>query len=280
MNSSAGAGRSCDFWLSRLARHDIHPEPCATGGLEELPPLGEHDRLIVAGGDGTLHRLAPWCVQRRCVLGVLPAGTGNDFARGLGIPLDPDAACRTLADGAVRCVDVARIEDRAFLNVAHVGLGAEVSREVASSAKHWWGRFSYLGKLLRVQWHRGFRATVVCGGVRKRSRWLEIALANGGSFGGGHRIFEASPLDGQLDVVAIRARSLPRLLVVWAKTRLHNATPADPAVVRLRGQCGAIRHCPALPVRADGEPAGQTPFSFRVDPQALRVTVPRRRADS
>jgi YegS/Rv2252/BmrU family lipid kinase len=276
VNPAAGTARDHGFWLSCLVRHGIDALPVAADDTRGLPPMGETDRLIAAGGDGTMNRLAPWCIEHGCVLGVLPAGTGNDFARGLGIPLAPDAACRNLAHGVVRRVDVGRIGEGIFLNVAHVGLGSEVSREVGAADKHWWGRFSYLRRLLRrVRWRRGFRATIVCGGLRRRSRWLEIAVANGGSFGGGHRIFEASSFDGRLDVIAIRARPLHRLLLIWVRAQLFNATPADPAVVKLHGEHCVIRHCHRHPVSADGEPAGETPAEFQVQQQALRVTVPR-----
>ncbi len=279
VNPSAGAPRDPDFWPSRLARHGVRAVRLEADGVAGLPPLGEADRLIAAGGDGTMNRLAAWCIARGCALGVLPGGTANDFARGLGIPLDPDEACRTVAQGAVRRVDVGRIGREIFLNVAHIGLGSAVSREVAARDKRRWGRLSYLRRLLgRPGPPRGFRATIVCGGVRKRSRWLEIAVANGGSFGGGHRIFEASPFDGRLDVVAIRPHSLRRLLLAWAGAQLRRATPASPTVVKLRGESCVIRHCHRQPVSADGEPAGQTPLAFAVEAQALRVILPQRPA--
>jgi YegS/Rv2252/BmrU family lipid kinase len=208
-------------------------------------------------------------------LGVLPAGTGNDFARGLGIPLEPKQACRTIANGVVRKTDVGRIGEHAFLNVAHVGLGSEISREVSPSDKRWWGRLSYLRRVMdRLKSHRGFKATIKCGDIEKRDRWLEIAVANGSSFGGGHTLAYATPYDGKLDVIAVRPRSAGQLMLAWIKVHILNTTPAEAGMLRLRGDRCEITNCRAQPVSADGEPAGQVPKTFTVLPGALRVIVP------
>jgi len=276
VNPGAGAGHDQDIWLRRLTSCGIHTEHLRDLDPDGLPPLSEQDRVLAVGGDGTMKRMASICIARGCTLGVLPGGTGNDFARGLGIPLDPQEACRTLAAGFVMPVDVGRVGEDFFLNVAHIGLGSEIHRDVAPAEKRSWGRFSYLRRLLqRITGHRGIKATIRCGEVQVKGRWLDIAVANGSSFGGGHTLFEASPVDGKLDVVAIRPDSLFRLLAIWVRSRLRRATPAeDEAVVHLRGHSCRIAHCQRHDVTADGELIGRTPIDFHVDPGAIRVIVP------
>jgi YegS/Rv2252/BmrU family lipid kinase len=241
----------------------------------ELPALGTADRLLAAGGDGTMSRLASRCADQGCILGVLPAGTGNDFARGLGIPLDPQEACRNIATGVVREIDLGMVGDRVFLNVAHIGLGSEISREISASDKRWWGRFSYLSRVLRrLKNQRGFKATIQCGDFVKRERWLEIAIANGRSFGGGHPVFDATPFDGKLDLIAVRPRSVTQLILAWFKVHIFDAAPSEADMLQLRGTCCEISHCRRQPISADGETAGFAPTTFTVLPRALRVIVP------
>lgn len=274
-NASAGTARDHDYWSECLRAAGMPQAPRPVTDIDELRGLDPGDRVLAAGGDGTLNRVAPLCAARDVTLGVLPAGTGNDFARGLGVPLDPEQACATIVAGHTRTLDLASLGEVRFLNVAHIGLGTEVTREAAAQKRRGWGRLSYLRALFdRLQRRRGFKATIVCGGETRRARWLEIAVANGVSFGGGHRVFEASPDDGLLDVVAIRPRPLWYLLWIGLRARLFDATPRDPAVVRLRGASCEVARCRPLEVRADGEPVGRIPGRFGINPSALRVLVP------
>ncbi len=275
-NSTAGSGKDGRYWSHRLAQAGVKPVGDVVTDAEQLPQLTDQDRLVVAGGDGTLSRFVPLCIENGCTLGVLPSGTGNDFARGLGIPLDDAAACDVVAQGVVRTIDLGIFGDKTFLNVAHIGLGSAISRDVTSAQKNYWGRFTYLRKVIeRINGRRGFRATVRCGGTTRRGRWLEIAVANGQSFGGGHTIPDASPADGLLDVAAVRPRSLARLLVAWLRTRLLDAEPADNTLVSLRGQSCEVTGCRRLAVSADGEMLGHVPGTFGVLAGTLKVTVPR-----
>jgi YegS/Rv2252/BmrU family lipid kinase len=219
--------------------------------------------------------MAPWCAKQGCILGVLPAGTGNDFARGLGIPLDPQAACRNIATGVVRKTDLGRVGDKVFLNVAHVGLGSEISRQVSSSDKRWLGRLSYIRRVMeRLESRRGFKATIRCDDFTIRDRWLEIAVANGSSFGGGHPVVNATPFDGQLHVIAVRPRSPGQLISAWIKVHLLDASPSEADMMEARGEHCEIVDCHRQPIAADGEPAGHAPIKFTVLPGALRVIVP------
>lgn len=139
-------------------------------------------------------------------------------------------------DGSPRNVDVdvGRVGKRHFLNVAHIGLGSEISRSVDSSDKHWWGRFSYLRKLFdSFRQRRGFRAHLRCDGETLRGRWLSIAIANGRSFGGGHRIVGATPFDGMIDVIAVRPRSIWQLMLNWLRFRVLLGQPAPQVVITL-----------------------------------------------
>lgn len=280
VNPAAGKAQDADYWLRQLDRVGVRPRRFDTTDASAFPALGDNDRLLAVGGDGTLQRLAALCAERNCALGILPAGTANDFARGLGIPLEPQAACRTVATGNIREFDLGRVGDQIFLNVAHAGLGAEVSVNVEQDHKRLWGRMSYVRTLVeRIENRRGFKATISCADRTIRARWLEIAVANGSTFGGGHRIFEASPSDGQLDIVAVRPHSLIRLFALWLRAQLQGALPDDEAVVHIRGAYCRIFDCGRRSLTADGEPAGELPADFTLVAGVLRVIVPASRGD-
>ncbi|MEQ8659686.1 MAG: YegS/Rv2252/BmrU family lipid kinase [Gammaproteobacteria bacterium] len=273
-NPAAGAGTGGATLRELLGELGVHTEAVDDGALARTPPTAD-DRLIVAGGDGTVNRMARVCIAHGCALGVIPTGTGNDFARGLGIPLDPAQACGVIARGHEQFVDVCRANGSLYLNVLHVGLGAEVTRTVDARDKRWFGRLSYFRRLLdRCGDYRGFRSTVECNGARMHGRWCEIAVANGSSFGGGTRVFEASPVDGKLDVIAVRPRLSSHLAMLWIRARVRRAVPDDDAVVYLRGRRCVITGGRPRQVTADGERVGLTPVEIEILPRALRVAVP------
>ncbi len=239
--------------------------------------LSGGDRLLVAGGDGTVNGAAEACMASGATLGVLPAGTANDFARSLGVPLDPAGACRVIAADARRRVDVGRVGSRLFLNVVHVGLGAEVAPGVPAAHKRRWRHLGYLRTLAaRLRGYRGFRARISPTGPGNdwQGRWLEIAVANGHCFGGGQEVDEVRVDDGLLDLVAVRPRPPLRLLGLWLRARLTGRMPAGPALVRSRGTGFRVFAHHPRPVSADGEACGTTPVELTVLPGALRVLAP------
>ncbi|HBM13383.1 MAG TPA: lipid kinase, partial [Rhodospirillaceae bacterium] len=86
--------------------------------LDDIAKLPETDAILVGGGDGTISGLLPALLERRETIGILPLGTANDFARGVGIPTTPQAAAKIISEGHRLAVDTGLIADRPFLNVA------------------------------------------------------------------------------------------------------------------------------------------------------------------
>ncbi|MGE4534451.1 diacylglycerol/lipid kinase family protein [Halomonas sp.] len=277
-NTRAGGGaRGADFWQPRLARAGIAaPEvrDIADEGWEaELTP---GDTVLVAGGDGSVNRVAGVCLARDAILGVLPSGTANDFARNLALPEDPDALCALMARGPTARLDVGWLDDRLFLNVVHVGLGTLPATQASPRLKRWLGRFSYaavLPQLRRLGLLRGFHARLEADDEPLEERWLSLAIASGAFFGGGSRVPGASPLDGRLTLVAVRPRPWWRLLLTFVITRLRGHTPEDDdsVLVRQPTTCHiAMSH--GHRVTADGESLGHhREMTLRVEPAALRV---------
>lgn len=273
-NRSAGAQDS--EWRTLLVRNGIEPDRVIRelDALERDPP-GERDVLLVAGGDGTLNEVIRRVIDRGCTIGVLPGGTGNDFARSVGVPLAAEAACAMLNDAAERRIDVAEINDQVLLNAAHVGIGSVVTQRYAGRYKRGWGRLSYLRGLLAQLFGRsGFRATIRLPGHAETHRWRNITIANGRFFGGGHAVdHEARLDDGLLDVLAFKQRPWWQLL--WAASLKRLGFDYPDALRHWR--VGAVEIDSARPRRVvvDGDMRARTPIHARVRPAALRVLVAR-----
>lgn len=231
--------------------------------------------LVAAmGGDGLTGAVAGELCDGAGVLAVLPGGRGNDFARKLGIPHDPVAACALLADGRERRIDVAEVGGRTYLGILSAGIDSEVNA-IANSTRLPLGTLVYAYGLLRAlrSW-RPARWEVAVDGERRRFVGYSVAVANTGVYGGGMRLAPDAVLDdGRLDVVLSEDRPKLRFLMLFPKvfkgTHVH-----EPGLVILRGaevEVGADRPFTAY---ADGDPIAALPATVRVRPGALRVVAP------
>ena len=139
-----------------------------------------HKLIIVGGGDGTISSVVDHFAYRDAVLGILPLGTANSFARALGIPLDLAGAAEILTGGGkVADVDLGRINDDYFANTAAIGLPALVGRSLPHGLKRWFGKFGYIltGAVLFAR-HKPFRAVLTEGrpgnrAHRRRARHID-----------------------------------------------------------------------------------------------------------
>ncbi len=271
---AGGVERGRAFWLEYLAKAGItNPECCDFEQQEWTEKICAEDVVIVAGGDGSVNQGARLCREKGATLAILPSGTANDFARNLGLPEQPEALCELIARAVSQQVDVADYGDGIFLNAAHIGLGTLPVRESRGAEKRLFGRFSYAIKLVhRVKARRGFRADIRCDKGFVSGRWLSIAVANGAFFGGGSEIPEASADDGQLDVIAVRPRSLAQLLMAYLLVRFHRGGPKrTPTIIHLKGSCCSIRTSRPKTTTADGDVIGKTPLDVSCRPASLSV---------
>lgn len=232
------------------------------------------DRLIVGGGDGTLGLLAPRVAERKVVLGVLPMGTANDFARTLGIPADLNRAAEVAAGDAIDEVDLALANGKYFLNVASVGmsvaavgsLSPDLKRRFGPLAYAWAGALAFFG-------HTVFRFRLRSDDDREGTAH-QVVVANGRFYGGGVLVAEDSTLDdGALTAYCLGTRGRWELLrtVALQKMRVPIGRPGD-AYVKARTLC--VETWPNLPVNLDGEIRTTTPVEFSVEEKALKVLVP------
>jgi diacylglycerol kinase (ATP) len=238
---------------------------------------GAVDVVAAVGGDGTMNATAPALLETGLPLLVIPAGTGNDLARTLGIPLDPREAVRLLRDGAPRRIDIGLVNDVPFFNVASVGFGVHLTHALTRDSKRRWGVLGYLIAGLRaLERLRPFTAWITHGDDIQVSRTVHIAVGNGRHFGGGMTVAEDARIDdGKLDVFSLEVSSIWGLLKLLPALRSgrHNSWVE---IRSLTGDAIEIRTRRRRSINADGEITTRTPAVFRVMPGAITVYAPPR----
>jgi diacylglycerol kinase (ATP) len=233
------------------------------------------DRLIVGGGDGTLGTVAARLAGREVALGVIPLGTANDFARTLGIPLDPRGAASVAAGAHVRAVDMARANQAYFLNVASIGMSVALTDRLSSDLKRRLGTLAYLVAGARAfARHPTFRARIEAEEGSNEGTVHQVVVANGRFYGGGVLVAYGSKLDdGRLIAYALGTRSRWQLLSTMALLKMR--VPLDrPGDYFREATTFRVEAWPPRPVNLDGEIRTHTPVEFAVVPGALRVLTP------
>ena len=286
VNPAAGGGRARRLLprveaALRAAGHDVVTRPTASLAHtdEVVAQAVAQERVVLAlGGDGTAGRAASAVAAGDGLLGVLPAGRGNDFARAVGLGHDPVRACRVVRDGEERRIDLGAVRSADggadFLGIASVGFDSEV-QERALRSRLPLGRLVYVaGAVGTVLAWRHARFTGTVDGERLDVVGWAVAVANSGVYGGGMRLApDASVEDGCLDVVTTAATTRRRFL--RALPRVFVGTHVTDPSVRVR-PARAVELAADRPFRvfADGDPVAALPCTVTVRPGALRVLLP------
>lgn len=244
-------------------------------GVVETAP----DLLVVGGGDGTVGCAADRVRGTSTVLGVLPLGTANDFARTLEIPTDVTAAVHTLLHGQVVDVDLGRMEGRTFLNVASIGLSVEVTRRLTPGLKRRLGPAAYpAATLAAYRHHRPFGARLDFPDgdhpTLELDDLIQVAVGNGRHYGGGNSVSPTASLDDHLLDVYVIERGRLRDHVSIARFLKDGSFVDHERVHHLTTRRVVVTTDTPLPVNLDGELGHLTPAEFGVERNALHVVVP------
>ncbi|HEX5764456.1 MAG TPA: lipid kinase [Woeseiaceae bacterium] len=235
---------------------------------------GSVARVVIGGGDGSLHAALPAVLEAKLPLGVLPLGTANDFARSLGIA-SVSAAVETIVSGFTRPVDVGIVNGIYFLNAVGIGLGPEINRNLDKESKSSLGVLAYLVHAIRnLRRSRGMSAVIECDGSLHALKSLQITIGNGIHYGGGMTIARDARLDdGILDVLSIPPQGLFSLLLKGPAIRSGDAGKID-ELQTFRASEVRVRTRRPRDVTADGEQVTRTPIECRVLPGRLQVFAP------
>jgi diacylglycerol kinase (ATP) len=249
-----------------------------SGHARELAAAAVADRadlVIVWGGDGTVNEAGSAIAGSTTTLGLIPAGSGNGLAGGLGVPRSPRAALAIALGTKTLAVDVGMLDDRPFFNIAGIGFDAHVARLFNQRSQGRRGRLPYvvIGVTEGCRYlGKDYRITL--DGASPRTRALLIAFANGQEYGMGVQIApRARPDDGLLEAVVVEDRSVlarfrdARHLALGS---IHRAPqmmmqPIRTAIIESEGE---------IEYHVDGEPGvAQNRLSISVRPGALSVKV-------
>lgn len=279
VNPRAGGGRGAQLGsvyeqLLRSAGHDVVAD--ATRDLRHAEDLtraaaGRGTVAVACGGDGLVGRVAGALAGGPGLLGVLPGGRGNDFARALGIPADPAGAVAALTGSTPRRLDLGTVDGRPFCCIASVGFDSVVQEFALRTRLPLGGQVYAVGAVRGAARWRHATFTITADGVRRTVRGWSVAAANTGIYGGGMRLApDADPADGQLDVVTTAASSRLRFLrgfsTVFAGTHVQR-----PEVDVSRARTVLIQADRPFRIFADGDPIGELPCEIGVLPGAISV---------
>lgn len=235
---------------------------------------GGIDGVVVVGGDGALHGVLDLVADTELVFGLVPAGTGNDTARSLGIPVkNVDAAVDIIVAGGLRTIDLARTDHAHVATVVASGFDSKVNERANAMT---WPRGNMRYNLAIVKELREFQPlqfSLVLDGIPIEREAMLVAVGNGPSFGGGLRICEGASMDdGLLDVVVINPVSKATFLRVFPQ--LYRGTHVNlPEFERHRVR-EVTRTSPGIVAYGDGERLGPLPMTTTIRPGALRVFTP------
>jgi diacylglycerol kinase (ATP) len=288
VNPVSGAGmephaarRRVELIRDELERRDLSASIHVTersGHARELAATAVADGAelaIVWGGDGTVNEVGSALAGSRTALGLIPAGSGNGLAGGLGVPRDSQAALARALGTSTLAVDVGMLNDRPFFNIAGIGFDAHIARLFNERSRGRRGRLPYVVIGMREGCrYAGKDYTITLDGAARRSQALLIAFANGQEYGMGMQIAPGARLDdGLLEACVVEDRSvLARFLDArhLGLGSIHRAPrmamqPVRTAVVEAEGE---------IEYHVDGEPGVvRDRLTITIRPGVLMVKV-------
>jgi YegS/Rv2252/BmrU family lipid kinase len=232
------------------------------------------DLLILGGGDGTVSGLVDLMVGHDVILGVLPLGTANSFARTLGIPLTVEGAVEVIRTGKPRRIDLGMIDGDYFANCAAMGISPKIAETVPHGLKKVFGKVGYLTwaayQYLRF---RPFTLIVGEGETAVKIRVVEVRISNG-PYHGGTELVDAAAVDsGEIVVQAVMGHVKRRLVQNWVASVFRHESRHE-KVRDFRGKSLKINTIPPLPISIDGEVLARTPVTAKVAAGIIRVMAP------
>jgi len=262
----------------------------STLGLEIVQqPLGGHaeigdiiarhraaiDRVIVAGGDGSLNVVVQALVGTGLPLGVLPLGTANNLARTLAIPMDLSQACQVAVSGQRRQIDLGQVNGRYFFTTASIGLSVKITEALTTKTKQRWGPLAYgVAALRALTRSRPFRADITWPDGSRHTRTVQIVIGNGRYYGSALPVAADARIDDAfLDLYSLEVGHWLSLIALVPSLR-RGEHGSKRSVEALRAKEFEIRTVVRRKINLDGEVCSETPARFQVVPGALEVFTP------
>jgi diacylglycerol kinase (ATP) len=287
LNPSAGSAADLDDIVAKISRLRgveirLTTKPGSAARLAKTALAKGRRLIIAAGGDGTLNEVINGVGENLgdAAVGLIPLGTGNDFARTIGVPPDIEQALELIRAGETRRVDLVRVtsdEVRYFVNVSAGGFSGLVNEKLTPQMKKTWGPLAYLrSAAAALPELRAYQTTLAFDNAESlRIELYNVVVANGRYVAGGTLIApDASIDDGLLDIVLIPKRPAAELAVLAAQVALGTHLTSD-AIVFRRAAKLTVNSKPGMWFNVDGELVGNEPARFEILPGALRFVAPK-----
>jgi YegS/Rv2252/BmrU family lipid kinase len=263
--------------------HELNDREDLTKVIAEARERGL-EKVVAAGGDGTISAVANGLIGSEVPLGIIPLGTANVLARELEVPLDLHEACRLVAGAhAVTSLDAMRAGARIYFTQVGIGIDALMIRDTTTELKRRFGRLAYVWTaLIALAGFQPRRFSIAVDDKHSRPRASQVVIANCGILG--QKPFrwgpDIRPDDGRLDVCIVRARSLlDYVSLFWHVLVGHPGRHRNMRYLSAVRSVAVTTDSP-LPVQADGETIGQTPVQVSLVPGAVQVIVPAHHAQT
>jgi diacylglycerol kinase (ATP) len=282
VNPTSGRGlgaRIAPRVATRLRAAGLEVVELITTSADDVPPRTREaiktlaDAVVLVSGDGTIHQVVQEMAGGDMPLGVIPAGTGNDFARAIGVPLDdPEAAADRIVAGTTRRIDLLKAKDEFITTIVASGFDSLVNKR--ANAMRWpKGQARYtIATFAELRTFKPLAFTVTLDGTVIETDAMLVAVGTVPSYGGGLRICEgASVDDGLLDVTIIKPVSRLTLLQMFPKLPKGTHVP-HPKVEQLRGRTVRLEST-GITAYADGDLLGPLPVDIEIAPGALTVLI-------
>lgn len=286
VNPKAGSVRDVDPLLEELGKlgADVVHVTLQAGAAESFARNAVRDgcdEIIVAGGDGTLNEVINGLGDQAAGmrLGLVPLGTGNDFARSFNFPATVAENLALIQNGRTTRVDMVRARSdatRYFVNVSAGGFSGLVDEKLTPELKRTWGPLAYVRSAAAAfPEMRAYETVVLLDDKDTLDLTLyNVVVANGRFVAGGMPIApEADLRDGLLDVVLIQARPTSELVMLAAQILLGKHIQSE-AITFRRARTVSVRSTPGMWFNVDGELVGNEPVVFEAMPGALELIVP------
>lgn len=229
--------------------------------------------IVAAGGDGTVNEVVNGMSGSRSALGILPVGSMNVFAMELGISMDIKNAAKVILRGKKKKIDLAWANDRCFVQLAGVGLDAQVVQKTSSQSKKVFGPLSYLLTFLQMADYKPPKLTIAAP-RRNDMKGAFVLVGNGRFYGGPFKLFpEGKMNDGKLDVCVFQKVGYLDILRHMQGSLLGTHVKCDDVVYFQTEKLQVISQ-DCVPYEVDGELCGETPVEFTVQKHGLTVMTP------
>jgi diacylglycerol kinase (ATP) len=233
--------------------------------------IKQYDVIVAVGGDGTINEVASVIVGTDTALGIIPYGSGNGLARFLGIPMDPEAAIKTLSLNLMQTIDAAKLNGKWFFNLAGMGFDAHISEVFSHDKKRGFG--AYIKSSFReINKYKSETYQLTIDGMEYTRQAFMLSFANSSQYGNNAHISPcASVQDGLLDVCIVKPFPLYKFIIMGIRMFTKTA-PGSRYVEIIQGKQITVRREKQGAVHLDGEPQIMgTDIKVEIVPASLKI---------